>query len=258
MRGFVSRNRLRLAGAACVAAGMVLAAAPARANVIFNFNSLLPNSATCAHGSTSGDCVLNSNSVAYTNGGITVTANSYAGASASSTGTDVSQRFGSSTSGETGLGVWSSGDAYSGSTLEIASNEFLLLNNSNAISQGYTEASISLGSIQNGEGGAIDIYGASSIGSTLDLGKLHLLTKLQNPSTGTAALQTYSFGLTNNTANYLVITADNTTASAGNVLVGQETFASPSSNVRVPEPMSFAVLATGLFGLTVVRRRSRA
>ncbi len=260
MGGSVSSNWLKLAGAACVAAGMVLAAAPARANVVFDFSSLQPNTATCSHGSFSGDCVLNSNSVAYTNGGITVTANSYAvsGNIVSSSGTDVSQRFGNLSTGETGLGVWSSGDTYSGSPLEIASNEYLLLNNSNAISQGYTEASISLGSIQSGEGGAIDIYGATSVGSTLDLTKLTLLKALQNPSTGTAALQTYNFGLTNNNANYLVITADNTTASAGNVLVGQETFAVPSSNVRVPEPMSLAVLATGLVGLSVVRRRSRA
>jgi hypothetical protein len=254
MRGSMGQNGMRLAGIVGVAAGLALAAGPARANVMFDFSSLAGNGQTC----TSGDCVLNGNTATYTAGGINVTAYSYAltNSVVSSSGTDVSQRFGSNTA-ETGLGVFTSGvDSRTGSPLEISSSEYLLLDNSNAISQGYIEASISLGSIQSGEGGSISIYGTSSIGSTLDLTKLTLLAKLQNPSTGSGALQKYNFSFSNDTANYLVITADNTTASAGNVLVQQETFANGSSNIPVPEPMSVTVLATGLLGLTLVRRRS--
>ncbi len=234
-----------------------LAAGPAQASVLqFNFGTTVSNSGlgTC---SSSGNCNLGSNQVSYTQSGVTVGADSYAtsGNTISSANTDVSQRFvtplGSNGADESGLGVFSGTDSISnGSSLEISSSEYLLIDNSNAINQGYTLASISLGSIQSGEGGAIDIYGASSVGSTLDPTKLTLLASLQNPP-NVATLQTYDFAAAA-AYDYLVITASNPSSSTGNVLVQQVSYNSPQS---VPEPGTLALMGTFLVGFVLLRRR---
>ena len=260
MTGFSTRGLANLAGILALAGGLALAAAsPARADVVFDFSTLAANGASC----TSGDCVLGSASQSFTTSGIRLGANSYVSTgsnSASSSWTDVSQRFGTASTGETGLGVYTSGvDQTSGSTLEISSKEFLLLNNSAAITAGYTLSSLSLSSIQGGEGGAIDVYGATVIGNTLDLTKLTTIATLSNPDTGTALVQTYDFP-TNDTTNYIVVTASNTTNGAGNVLIQEEAFKLSSSNhggAQVPEPSSLLLYGTFALALGFVTWRRR-
>ena len=263
MTGFSYRGLANFAGVLTLAGGLAIAAVvPARADLVFDFSTLAANGATC----TSGDCVLGSSPQSFTTHNITLGAYSYAGSglSASSAGTNVSQRFGSASSGETGLGVYSKGDSNSGSTLEISSSEYLLLDNSAAIANHYTLYSLSLSSIQGGEGGAIDVYGATMTGNTntLDLTKLTTIATLSNPGTGTASVQTYDLPPTNDTTqyNYIVVTASNTTNGAGNVLVQQEVFNYSSSNnggTQVPEPSSLLLYGTFALGLGFMARRRR-
>jgi len=265
MTGFSTRALANLAGILALAGGLALAAAsPARANLEFNFNSLPANGATCVNG----DCVLGTASQSFTQIGITLGADSYVRTgkwSASSSGTHVSQRFGSASSGETGLGVYSPGDSTSGSPLEISSSEFLLLDNSAAITAGYTLSSLSLSSIQGGEGGKIDVYGATVTGGggTLDLTELKKIAILGNPSTGTTLVQTYDLPPTNDTSyyNYIVVTASNSTGTPnGNVLVQQEVFNYSTSNnggTQVPEPSSLLLYGTFALGLGFMTWRRR-
>ena len=258
MSNFPSRGVANTAAVLALASGLAFAPmAPARADVVFDFGTLPANNATC----TSKDCVLSSAVQTFTTGGITVGADSYAETSstastASSSGTDVSQRFGASGANETGLGVYTQRvDSTTGSTLEISSSEFLLLDNSAAIAAHYTLSSLSLSSIQGGEGGVIDVYSASTIGSTLTISQLTNITTLSNPATGTQEVQTYQFVPTNDT-NYIVVTA-----SAGNVLVQQEDFNLSSNNnggSSVPEPSSLLLYGTFALALGFATWRRRA
>ena len=257
---FRSRDWPHIVAALTLAGGLAVAfAAPARANLVFDFGSLVANSSSCS----SGDCVLGSAAQSFTTGGITVGADSYvqSGTSGISTGTDVSQRFGASGGSETGLGVYTKAvDSTTGSTLEISSSEYLLLDNSNAIANGYTLASLSLASIQPGEGGAIEVYGASSIGGTLILSELKPITTLSNPDTGTAPIQTYNFSLSNDKTNFIVVTADNASNTpAGNVLLAQVTFAAANTGGSpVPEPSTLPLYGTFVLGLAIAAWRRRA
>lgn len=258
MTGFSSRGLANFAGVLTLAGGLAFAAAsPARADLVFDFSTLAANGATC----TSGDCVLSSASQSFTTGGITLGANSYAGSSASSSGTDVSQRFGFSGTDEVGLGVYTAAvDQTSGSTLEISSSEFLLLDNSSAITHGYTLSSLSLSSIQSGEGGAINVYSATPSGNTLTLGDLTLIATLTSSNNGTPQVQTYDFTPTNDTTNYIVVTASNPSNSAGNVLIQQEALNYSTSNnggTPVPEPSSLLLYGTFALGLGFATWRRR-
>ena len=260
MSNFPSRGVANTAAVLALASGLAFAPmAPARADVVFDFSQLVANSGrgTCTYG----DCRLNGSVQTFATGGITVGAYSYAETSSapstpSSSGTDVSQRFGASSTGETGLGVYTQAvDSTYGSTLEISSSEFLLLDNSAAIAAHYTLSSLSLSSIQGGEGGMIDVYSASTIGSALTLGKLTNITTLSNPTTGTQEVQTYQFVPTNDT-NYIVVTA-----STGNVLVQQEDFNLSSNNnggSSVPEPSSLLLYGTFALALGFATWRRRA
>ena len=261
MTGFSNRGLANFAGVLTLAGGLAVAAVvPARADLVFDFNSL---QATGGRGNcTYGDCQLNGPVQSFTTGGITLGAYSYAGTSSpSSTGTYVSQRFGTGTN-EVGLGVFSGTDSTTnGSSLEISSSEFLLLDNSAAIKAGYTLSSLSLSSIQSGEGGAIKMYYASAIGSTLTLGDLKPIATLSNPGSGTLQVQTYDFSPTNDTYNYIVVTASNSTNLAGNVLIQQEALNYSTSNnggTPVPEPSSLLLYGTFALGLGFATWRRRA
>ncbi len=261
MTGFSPRGLLNLAGVLLLAGGLAVAAtAPARADLLFDFSTLVAASGrgTC----TGGDCQLNGPSQSFTTGGITLGAYSFAGSGPSSAGTDVSQRFGISGSTEVGLGVFSGNDSTSnGSSLEISSTEFLLLDNSSAILHGYTLSSLSLSSIQSGEGGAINVYSASAIGNTLTLGNLSLIATLTSSNNSTPQVQTYDFTPTNDTTNYIVVTASNPGNPSGNVLIQQEALSYSTSNnggTPVPEPSSLLLYGTFALGLGFATWRRRA
>ena len=262
MTGFSYRGLANFAGVLTLAGGLAVAAVvPARADLVFDFNSL---QATGGRGICTGtNCQLNGPVQSFTTGGITLGAYSYAGSapSAASAGTDVSQRFGTGTN-EVGLGVFSGTDSTTnGSSLEISSSEFLLLDNSAAIKAGYTLSSLSLSSIQSGEGGAINVYSASTIGNTLTLGNLALIATLNSTNSSTPQVQTYDFNPTNDTTNYIVVTASNPSSPSGNVLIQQEALNYSTSNnggTPVPEPSSLLLYGTFALGLGFATWRRRA
>ncbi|MGC8520029.1 MAG: PEP-CTERM sorting domain-containing protein [Steroidobacteraceae bacterium] len=253
------RHAALLAGSLAASLLATSAALAGGMTVNYAFNSLAANGATC----TSGNCILSSNTQTYTSNGITLTALSFA---ASDVGawqgnTDVSQRFGAAGGSEVGLGVASGSDtASNGSSLEIASNEWLVLDISNLINAGYTSYSLGIGSIQSGEGGQVDVFAPNNaLNGTVgnysfnpnDLSRLAAVTS----NTGGVV---QSIALTGLTQNYLVITADNPSAPAGNVLLTNLSATAPAT--QTPEPGSLALLAAGLaaVGLALgARRRQR-
>ena len=254
----LSRSQRALLAAAGAAGLSLGSAGVAHAAIItFDFGALAPQggSGTCS----GGNCVLGRNSVTFRTGGVSLTVDSFASSRSGITagGTSVSQRLlAGNAAGESGLGVASGRDsAASGDSLEIAANEYLLLDNSAALNLGYTLASLSIGSIQSGEGGRIDVYGADSLGATLDPGKLSRIATLSSPPAG-SVVQSFLFPPAMGADRYLVITTDNPTNPAGNVLLQQLSFR--SAPAKVPEPGSLALLATALLCFLGLRARRRA
>jgi hypothetical protein len=196
--------------------------------------------------------------VTFTNSGVSVSAEAFGGRQFNCSGdhclnsTFVTQKPGSFGPGETGIGESGSQNSQTDADREVVAGTYLVLNNISAIAHGYTASELILESLQAGEG--IDIYGLSTMGSTLDVSKLgagNLLATLIGCSapgctggvTQTADLQNW---------NYFVLTTipSNAGGSGSNDFVLSEDIVS-----SVPEPVTLSLFGAGLLGMGALRRR---
>lgn len=228
----------------------------AHASVLkFDFSTLTADGGGCG----ANNCAYGSNSESFTQGGMKIFATAYS----STYRTRVSQRTGSISSNESGLGVksgWFNGSNY-GSYLEIAANELLVLDLTKLVTKGYQISNVVLNSIQSGEQGTI--YGSStSLGPTSISpgGTIYWANNLPTLKTTlngiSSASESYTFSGSNMNDAYLAFQGGGTGGDK-NVLVKSISF---SKDPAVPEPNGLGMLAYGLviMGLMGWRLRKSA
>lgn len=246
-----------LASVVAALAGMTM---PAVAGTLtFDFGSLSPSNSA----SLNGNGVFTNNGqttpVSFTQGGVTLTATGYGQTCYSqlevcfmSQGY-VTQKPGSFSNGsETGLGE---SNGTSGSlNNEINPSTFLVVDNTNAVSHGYTSGTLYLASLQAGEGAMI--YGFSNANSLSAFTTYGYLphSALLGTLVGGAATQS----LTSSLDNYFVVTTTSQNSAGGNsnnVALAEEVLGTPT---QVPEPLTLSLFGAGLAGLGAMRRRKKA
>lgn len=179
----------------------------------------------------------------FTTGGISIGAIGYDSAGAVAYVTQKPGAF-STNGGETGIGESNTYPTTSDVSYEVETTTWLLIDNTRALNAGYLSSSIAIESMQTGEGG--HIYAYSGPLTALDTSKLTLLASLENPSTAASPTQSVSVP---NKSGYLVVQAYG--SPAANITVANVVL----NTQPVPEPASFALLALGLTGIGILRRR---
>ncbi|MDA8253322.1 MAG: PEP-CTERM sorting domain-containing protein [Rhodospirillales bacterium] len=222
------------------------AVSPAHATpnpLTFDFGTLGANGGSLC----SSNCVLPGTAgqaVDFSQYGISLTATGYHYGSGSPLGVGeyVSQKPNPpNATNEAGLGESNTSPTPSDPQNEIGVGNAVVLDNAAAIALGWTPVSITIGSLQSGENA--DIFGGST---PLEL-KIGTVT-------GTPDVQTVNLATTD---TYVTVTGGN----YGNSVLLSETFSFTGSSFggssSVPEPTTLAIMASGLLGLTIMRRRRR-
>jgi hypothetical protein len=225
--------------AGCV--GLALPGARAQAaDITFDFGNLAP----------SGDTLCTSNCVVagigthdFTTGGITVAATGYSSTSLSlSAESYLTQKPDGGTPGaETGLGESDTPPPHnSDPNYEIAAGKAVVLNNSQALALGYSPVAISIGSLQSGESASIYV-GKSLTDLTL------LATLVGTPVEQTQRLSAGdTFVAVEGVKNNVTLISEEVTGPAS------------QTGTAVPEPMTMALLGSGMLGVALIRRRRGA
>jgi hypothetical protein len=215
------------------ASSLALASSGIAATVTFNFGSLPIGGTLCAT-----DCIVGGGTGLHDifGGGVELQEQGYNSSDAPAWLTQKPSSV--NPADESGLGQSTRGTGPSDRDFEIQPREFTLLNERIAEAHGWTPTSLSISSIQRGDGAIIYGYNGPE-GSGADLIPSDLV-KLGTLTGAGGALQAFSV-IGHKFDAYLV------TASTGDVLVYSETLTK-----AIPEPATWALMALGFAGLGFV------